>query len=115
MPRISAAPNPVGLPSSPQRTTLLRVVALCALLAASVCAAGWRTDAGNGLPFAIGERLTYQVSVERAGKVGKAAMWVEGPIDVRGTRTYLLRFDSRVKVAFVTGVSRSSSWFDPRR
>jgi hypothetical protein len=65
------------------------------------------------MPFSIGEKLTYQVTVEKAGKVGRATMWVEGPVDVRGTSTYLLRFDSRIKIAFLTGVSRSSSWFDP--
>lgn len=42
-------------------------------------------------------------------------MWIEGPIDVRGTSTYLLRFDSRIRIAFLTGVSQSSSWFDPVR
>jgi hypothetical protein len=42
-------------------------------------------------------------------------MWIEGPIDVRGTSTYLLRFDSRIRIAFLSAVSRSSSWFDPIR
>jgi hypothetical protein len=40
-------------------------------------------------------------------------MWIEGPVDVRGTSTYLLRFDSKIRIAFLTAVSRSSSWFDP--
>lgn len=93
----------------------LRTLGLCALLLAGVCAGGWHTDVAESLPFSIGERLTYEVSAEKAGKVGRATMWVEGPIDVRGIATYLLRFDSRIKVAFVTGVSRSSSWFDPVR
>jgi hypothetical protein len=42
-------------------------------------------------------------------------MWVEGPVDVRGTSTYVLRFDSKIKIAFLTAVSRSTSWFDPLR
>lgn len=42
-------------------------------------------------------------------------MWIEGPVDVRGTSTYLLRFDSRIRIAFIPAVSRSSSWFDPLR
>jgi hypothetical protein len=67
------------------------------------------------LPFSVGERLTYDVSLERGGKVGEGTMWVEGPVDVRGTSTYLLRFDSRVRVALFRGVSSSSSWFDPAR
>jgi len=44
---------------------------------------------------------------------GEASMWIEGPVDVRGTSTYLLRFDSRVRIALLSGVSSSSSWFDP--
>jgi hypothetical protein len=86
-----------------------------ALFSAGVCGGAWPANDDAALPFSIGERLTYQVSVEKAGKVGKATMWVEGPIDVRGTSTYLLRFDSQIKIAFMTGVSRSSSWFDPLR
>jgi len=84
-----------------------------ALFSAGLCGSAWPVNDDAALPFSIGERLTYQVSVEKAGKVGKATMWVEGPIDVRGTSTYLLRFDSRIKIAFLSGVSRSSSWFDP--
>jgi hypothetical protein len=67
------------------------------------------------LPFSIGEKLTYEVSVAKGGKVGAATMWIEGPVDVRGTKTYLLRFDSRIRIAFLSAVSRSSSWFDPLR
>lgn len=104
------------MPGTPTHSaSQLRTLGLGALLLAGVCAGGWHTDVAKSLPFSIGERLTYEVSAEKAGKVGRATMWVEGPIDVRGTATYLLRFDSRIKVAFVTGVSRSSSWFDPVR
>ena len=42
-------------------------------------------------------------------------MWIEGPVEVRGVSTYLLRFDSRIHIAFLSAVSRSSSWFDPLR
>ena len=68
----------------------------------------------TALPFSIGEKLTYDVRA-KGGKVGTATMWIEGPVDVRGTSTYVLRFDSRIHVAFLTAVSRSSSWFDPLR
>jgi len=40
-------------------------------------------------------------------------MWVEGPADVRGTSTYVLRFDSRIRYLLLPAVSRSTSWFDP--
>lgn len=75
-------------------------------------AAGPVTGAGQ-LPFVPGEKLVYDVTVERDHKVGEASMWIEGPVDVRGTSTYLLRFDSRVRIALMSGVSTSSSWFDP--
>ena len=68
------------------------------------------------LPFSLGEKLTYEVTVAKGGgKVGTATMWIEGPVDVRGTSTYLLRFDSKIRIAFLSAVSRSSSWFDPLR
>ncbi len=75
-------------------------------------AAGPVTGASQ-LPFVPGEKLVYDVTVERDHKVGEASMWIEGPVDVRGTSTYLLRFDSRVRIALMSGVSTSSSWFDP--
>jgi hypothetical protein len=67
------------------------------------------------LPFSIGERLGYEVTVAKIGKVGKATMWIEGPVDVRGASTYVLRFDSHIRIALLSAVSRSSSWFDPAR
>lgn len=94
---------------------MVRVMGVGSLLIVGLCAAREGQDQNARLPFFIGERLSYQVSVAKAGRVGRATMWVEGPVSVRGTDTYLLRFDSRVKIAFVTAVSRTSSWFDPVR
>ncbi len=87
---------------------------LLALTAIGVCGAAPIPVKNVALPFLIGEKLTYEVST-RAGKVGTATMWIEGPVDVRGVSTYLLRFDSKIRIAFLTAVSRSSSWFDPMR
>jgi hypothetical protein len=86
----------------------LTVIALCASRRIPV-------DGASALPFSVGERLTYEVSSPKSGKIGTATMWIEGPVDVRGTSTFILRFDSRIKIAFLTAVSRSSSWFDPLR
>ena len=86
-----------------------------ALAAIGVCASSRAPVENVALPFSVGEKLTYQVSVAKGGKVGTATMWIEGPIDVRGTSTYLLRFDSRIRIAFLTAISSSSSWFDPLR
>jgi hypothetical protein len=88
---------------------------IIALAAIGVCANSQSRIDNVALPFSVGEKLTYQVSVAKGGKVGTATMWIEGPIDVRGTSTYLFRFDSRIRIAFLSAVSRSSSWFDPIR
>jgi hypothetical protein len=88
-------------------------LAVIGLSVAGICAARpW--DAGDSrLPFAVGEKLGYDVTVNGNHKVGSASMWVEGPVAVRGVSTYLLRFDSRVRIALMSGNSTSSSWFDP--
>src|ERR1700687_2062407 len=86
-----------------------------AALAIGVCASAWAPVNNAALPFSVGERLTYEVRVAKGGKVGTATMWIEGPVDVRGVSTYLLRFDSKIHIAFLSAVSRSSSWFDPLR
>lgn len=88
---------------------------LFALTAIGVSAASRPLPEAVLLPFSIGEKLTYEVSVAKGDKVGTATMWVEGPVDVRGVSTYLLRFDSKIRIAFLSAVSRSSSWFDPVR
>jgi hypothetical protein len=88
---------------------------LFALAVIGVCASRPIPPETVALPFSVGEKLTYEVSIAHGGKVGTATMWIEGPVDVRGTSTYLLRFDSKVRIALLSAVSRSSSWFDPLR
>jgi hypothetical protein len=89
--------------------------ALSATLLFGVCALSSPDALLPPLPFSVGERVAYDVSVDNGRKVGDGTMWIEGPVDVRGTSTYLLRFDSKVRIAMLTGVSHSSSWFDPVR
>jgi hypothetical protein len=67
------------------------------------------------LPFAVGERFAYRVSVARLGTIGNGAMWIEGPVNVRGISTYLLRFDFQASRGPIKAVDRTSSWFDPAR
>ena len=67
------------------------------------------------LPFAVGERLTYQVRVQRLGNVGRTVMMVEGPTEIRGTEVHLLRFDFDAKVGFVKATDRTQSWVDLSR
>ena len=99
--------------SAGQRWLLLAVAA--SLLLLGVCAATLPDDSAARLPFFIGERLSYDVTVASGRRIGQSTMWIEGPAALRGTNTYVLRFDSRVRLALFTGVSNSESWFDPVR
>jgi hypothetical protein len=103
--------------SSTNRWTLqLGLIAVIALAFLGICASTPPSAPETALlPFALGEKLSYRVNLANGSKVGTATMWVEGPVDVRGTSTYLLRFDSRIRIALIPAVSRSSSWFDPLR
>jgi uncharacterized protein DUF3108 len=88
---------------------------LFAMTAIGVCANSPAPIESAALPFSVGEKLTYEVSSPKNGKIGTATMWIEGPVDIRGTSTFILRFDSKIKIAFLSAVSRSTSWFDPLR
>ena len=65
------------------------------------------------LPFAPGERITYSVHVGRLGNIGQATMSVGGPVDVRGTPTYLLRSETRAGFGPLKGSQLTQSWLDP--
>ena len=106
-----------GTCSDPAQRWALRaaLVSLAALTLAGLCAGTRLPPENASLPFSLGERISYQVSLANGTKVGSAAMWIDGPIDLRGTRTLLLNFDSRIRFLLVPAESRSSSWFDPVR
>lgn len=70
---------------------------------------------GDTLPFRIGEHLEYRVNVSRFKASGRSSMSVEGPVDVRGTSTFLLRFDFRAGLGPFKAIDRTESWLDPRR
>lgn len=65
------------------------------------------------LPFAVGEELNYRLRVGGVGTVGTGTMRVEGPEDVRGTRTLVLRSEIQSTLRLVSGSDRSASWLDP--
>lgn len=65
------------------------------------------------LPFAVGERLSYRVRLSRVGTVGTSEMWIEGPVDVRGVATYLLRSSFEARKGLVRASGNSDSWYDP--
>jgi hypothetical protein len=102
---------------------ILAVLALCGPARAggqasdgvAAAAVGEAPYAPGVWPFFLGERFDYKVRVANVGNVGRVAMWVEGPVDVRGVETYLLRFDFRARVGPVKAEDRTWSWIDPRR
>jgi hypothetical protein len=112
----SLIPTPaIYIPRGARRAIKLSQPGFIALAVLGVCAGTRAPSETVALPFSVGEKLTYEVRVGTGGKIGTATMWIEGPVDVRGISTYVLRFDSKIRIAFITAVSRSSSWFDPLR
>lgn len=89
-----------------------RTIGLMALLAISGGAVPPPADDAP-LPFTVGERLTYRVRAKGMG--GRGTMSVDGPVEVRGRETYLLRFDVRAGLGPIKGANRTESWLDPRR
>jgi hypothetical protein len=67
----------------------------------------------DSLPFSVGERLAYRVTSGKFGATGRAVMSVEGPVDVRGTPTWLLRSEMHARVGFVKASGLTESWLDP--
>jgi hypothetical protein len=66
----------------------------------------------DGLPFYAGERLTYGVSLAGLGRKGSAVMSMEGPVEIRGTAVYAVRFDFKAAVGPVKARDRTGSWID---
>ena len=89
-----------------------RAVGLLTLTVAASGAAARGADR-SALPFAVGERLSYRVDASGIG--GRGTMSVDGPVDVRGTETYHLRFDVKAGVGPIKGKNRTESWLDPDR
>jgi hypothetical protein len=89
-------------------TTASATLALCTARVAEAQLAA-------ALPFGPGEQLTYNVRVSRLGTVGRGTMTVEGPVILRDIEAYVLRFDLRARVGFISAVDRTSSWIDPQR
>lgn len=90
-----------------------------AVLGIAIASSAAAQDAANStaapFPFLVGERLTYRVRLSRFGGSGKGEMTVEGPVDVRGTPTYLLRSNVETRVGPLKAVNRSESWLDVSR
>jgi hypothetical protein len=67
------------------------------------------------LPFGAGERLTYDVRVDKMRASGRGTMWIEGPVDIRGSGTLLLRSSVEVGIGPIKAIDKTDSWIDPSR
>ena len=92
------SPGP-QFPRHGRRTIRMGQPSLIALALLGVCASGKAPSENVALPFSIGEKLTYEVSVSRGGKVGAATMWIEGPVDVYDTAGNKIATDDRPRIA----------------
>lgn len=101
------------MPASPLRVPLLMLLSTLALL--SLCAGFAPAQPAAEVPFQVGEKLTYRVRVAKLGTIGQGTMWIEGPAEVRGQQTMVLRSDFRTRVGLVRAVNHSWSWLDARR
>lgn len=70
---------------------------------------------GDELPFCLGEHLEYRVEVSRVRASGRGVMSVEGPVELRGSQTYHLRFDFKAGLGPFKASDRTESWLDPLR
>lgn len=93
--------------------TLPGSLALAATIALTVAASAGGQE-HRPLPFAPGERLTFEGKV-RAGISGSGSLWIEGPVDVRGTATWLLHSDMEGRVGPLRASDHTASWLDPVR
>ncbi len=66
------------------------------------------------LPFAVGERLSYNAHAA-PGVNGHAEMWIDGPFELRGVSTIVLRSSFTAKVGFLNVSDNTTSWVDPVR
>ena len=90
------------------------MIGLALLLVLIAAGTLWGQATGDPLPFAIGEHLVYDAHAG-PGLNGKADMWIEGPADVRGTPTMVLRFTFSARVGFLRVSDNTTSWLDPVR
>ncbi len=93
----------------------MRVVPVAASLALALASAQGRaqpasTDAGAPMPFALGERLTYDVKFGKI-KVGEGSMETLGLESVRGIEAWHTRFRVRGGVPFYRVDDVLESWF----
>ena len=89
-------------------------VAVAVAAAAIIAVVPARAQSVEPLPFSPGERLTYAGRV-RAGVAGEGTLWVEGPVALRGTPTWILHSEMEGRLGPFHATDRTASWLDPVR
>ena len=87
------------------------ILVLAGLLAAATPLLAQGRGAAR-VPFGVGERAEYEVTLGVFGDVGRGAMEVVKLETVHGHQTYHLRFDLEGKVAFARVDDTLESWLD---
>jgi hypothetical protein len=105
--------SPVVAPATDGHHVAL-IVAVAVLLLLLLARPAWAQATGDPLPFAVGERLVYDAHAG-PGLNGRAEMWIEGPVEVRGTPALMLRFTFAARVGFLRVEDNTTSWLDPVR
>jgi hypothetical protein len=100
--------------TAPEGHHVAIILALAVLLLLLLARPAWAQATGDPLPFAIGERLVYDAHAG-PGLNGKAEMWIDGPVEVRGTPTMVLHFTFAARVGFLRVEDNTTSWLDPLR
>src|SRR6476659_10281132 len=101
-----------GIASEGHRIAI--IIALVLLFLLVLADTAWGQATGDPLPFAVGEHLVYDAHAG-PGLNGRAEMWIEGPVEVRGTPTMMLRFTFAARVGFLRVEDNTTSWLDPVR
>lgn len=92
----------------------LSITTLALLLAtAAAPLAGQAGDEPTVPPFA-GESLSFRARSSRVGSLGNARMWVDRT-ENDGAVLWVLHFDFRARVGFVSAQDHTTSWFDADR
>jgi len=96
---------------------MLRTPAVRTLLALALLS-GFRMTVARAqapVPFAVGERMEYLVSVSRFGDVGRGQMWVDGMAELRGHEAMILRFELKAGKGPIRASDKTASWLDVHR
>ena len=90
---------------------MIRISLLLALAVASTAQLAAQTGVAR-VPFGVGERAEYSVTLGLFGDVGEGSMEVVGVDTVHGHPTYHLRFDLEGGVAFAKVDDTLEAWLD---